>query len=148
MVLFMKKTTIMDLNGKLNKLGEYFKKNKNIIGIIIFGSYGSIYYSDNSDIDFGVVYKIKPNLFMELGVEDSISKILGTDNIDVVNLNNAPLIFRYNALSKGRVIYEEDSQILSDFFERTYLEFCDYKYDYVVSCSDYDDSLKENYVNG
>jgi len=86
-------TYLFRIEEKLDKLCETFKNYNKIIGVLIFGSYNTSYYNERSDIDFGIIYNDKNViLFDELSIEDSISKVLATDNIDAVNLNKAPLV--------------------------------------------------------
>lgn len=67
-------------------LVDYVKENPDILALYIFGSYGTEYQNENSDIDFAVLYERMPSLNDELSLEVKFSEILGTDDIDLINL--------------------------------------------------------------
>lgn len=48
---------------------------------------------------------------------DDLSEILKFEDIDLLNLNKANFLLRYNAVIKGRIIYEKDRKITEDFLE-------------------------------
>jgi len=47
------------IEQKLDQLNEVFEQYPNIIAVIVFGSYNTPYYNQNSDIDFGIIYSVK-----------------------------------------------------------------------------------------
>jgi hypothetical protein len=77
-----------------------------------------------------------------------MSEALGTDNIDVINLNKKPLSFKHKVLSTGRIIYENDYEKTSDFLEEVFRGYCDQEYDIREMNQQFDYSLKESYING
>lgn len=129
------------------QLQQFFSRNKNIVGVYIFGSYNTEYYNDNSDIDFGIVFDEKVELFNELEVADAMSEILGTDNIDVVNLKKTPVTFQHKAVSTGKLIYESDYKKMSDYLENIIKFYCDYQYNFETLQKEYTYALKEEYLN-
>ncbi|HYH01956.1 MAG TPA: nucleotidyltransferase domain-containing protein [Bacillota bacterium] len=122
-----------------------FKKYPEIVTVLLFGSYLTPFFTERSDLDFGVVFNGPVDLFVELSIETDLSLLLKTDKIDLVNLNQAPLILKYNAVAKGKIIYEADYIKTSDFLEAVYRDYCDFEPDYRQMCADFDESLKEDY---
>ena len=135
----------INIQARLTELPTIFAHYPQITGVILFGSYDTPFFTAESDLDFGVVYSQSVELFTELALEAEISQALGTDQVDLVNLNKAPLILKYNAVAKGRIIYEKDYERMSDFLEQVFAAYCDYEYDYRTLCADYDESLRESY---
>lgn len=131
-----------------DKLGMVFKDYDKILCVILFGSYNTEYYNRNSDLDFAIVYDGYVDIQYELELEIRISEILGTDNIDVINLNKKPLSFKHKVLSTGRIIYENDYEKTSDFLEEVFRGYCDQEYDIREMNQQFDYSLKESYING
>ncbi|NLK00284.1 MAG: nucleotidyltransferase domain-containing protein [Clostridia bacterium] len=105
----------------VSQLRAAFKKRKEVAGVFLFGSYGTEYETKFSDIDLGVVFlpEMKIGLTEELDLDAYLSLELGTDKLDVVNLNKAPIQLRFNAISQGELIYEADFIATRDFIEET-----------------------------
>ncbi len=57
---------------------------------------------------------------------DNLCQAAGLDNLDLVNLNRASLVIRNRAID-GVLLYERDPDRVSDFFERTWLRYWDFK---------------------
>ncbi len=70
----------------MHQLTAYVSSEPIILGVLIFGSYGTEYYNERSDIDFGIIFDddCPVELFKELEIEDRISTILQTDQVDAV----------------------------------------------------------------
>lgn len=141
---------LLRIEDKFQQLSAYFSAEPIILGVLIFGSYYTDYYNERSDIDFGIIYDDGRNvqLFKELEIEDNISQIVQTDRIDVINLNKSPLVFAHKALRTGKIIYERDPILVSDYLERIYNLYCDYEFVHRKFFKEYEDSLKEDYLNG
>lgn len=135
----------INLEQQILELTNLFREYSQVVCVVLFGSYNTQFFNQNSDLDFGVVFDRPVDLFVELEIETKLSQILGTDRIDLVNLSKAPLILKYNAIAKGKIIYEADYQKTSDFIENVYAKYCDYEFDYRNLCADFDHSLRESY---
>ncbi len=59
-------------------------------------------------------------------IDADISVILGSDKLDVVNLNKARVDICYQVLATGTIIYERDSIITADFVEKTLKHYFDH----------------------
>ncbi len=135
----------IDLTKQIQELRSLFQRHPEIIAAILFGSYNTPFFNERSDLDFGLIFDRSVELSTELNIEVEISELLGTDRIDLVNLNKAPLLLKYNAVAGGKIIYESDYEKTSDFLEKIYNEFCDFEYGYRNLCDDFDYSLRETY---
>jgi hypothetical protein len=53
----------------------------------------------------------------EVKIIDYLSKILNFEDIDLLNLNKANFMLKYNAVIRGKIIYEKDRNITDNFIE-------------------------------
>ncbi len=108
------------------ELNKYFASfQPEIILAILFGSYGTEQQRSDSDIDFAVLFNTKADIYIEMRLLSGLSELLGIENIDLVNLNKASVVVQHEALA-GRLIYEKDPIITSDYFEKIFKYYCDY----------------------
>lgn len=109
-----------------------FVKNKPIEIVYIFGSQATGEIKPLSDFDFAVLFaeQISSSKRFDLKLELIIflSKLLKTDKVDVVDLNSAPLTFRYSAIKPRRDIYTRSKTKRDEFELKTFQEFLDRVY--------------------
>ncbi|MCX8068198.1 MAG: nucleotidyltransferase domain-containing protein [Anaerolineae bacterium] len=79
---------------------------------------------------------------LDLGV--ALCEALGTERVDLVNLNRAHLPLRRRAI-RSRLLYERDSARVSDLIEETILRYTDCAPDLEAFYRDYDQVLQEAY---
>ncbi|MCX7904125.1 MAG: nucleotidyltransferase domain-containing protein [Caloramator sp.] len=114
----------------IQTLSDVFKRyGDNIIVAYLFGSVNNGNINSLSDIDIAILFKEMPKediIKLEFEVLDDISKHLKTEEIDLVNLNFAPLSVRYGVIKHKKILYYSDKQKVVDFeFEviKNYLDF-------------------------
>ncbi len=108
------------------ELKEYFASFQPEISLaILFGSYGSEQQRADSDLDFAVLFNTEADIYVEMKLLSGLSQLLGIENIDLVNLNRASIVIQHQALA-GRLIYEKDPIMTSDYFEKVIKYYCDY----------------------
>lgn len=117
---------LSSISKELEKLKSYLSDNPNIIAFYLFGSYGTEYQNQNSDIDFAVLYNKNVSLEEELTLEVKISEIFKRDDIDVINLNKAPLNLQHHVIYTGELLYCSNYVKLSDFKEKVFKYYGDY----------------------
>lgn len=141
---------LKDIDTLTAKLKKALEANNDIAAVYLFGSYGTDFQTEHSDIDLGIIFlpQIKAGLRKELELEVDLSLALGTDQIDVVNLNKAPIQLRYRAITEGRLIYEADYIATSNFLEETYRYYLDFAYHLNSFYRERNKALKEAYANG
>ncbi len=132
------------------KLQKALSSRDDVAAAYLFGSYGTEYETEYSDIDLGIIFLpgINADFKRELELEVALSLALGTDRLDVVNLNKAPIQLRYRAISEGRLIYEADYISTSDFIEKTLKYYLDYAYYLKSFFRERNKALKEAYTGG
>ena len=109
------------------KLKSYFKNRSDVVLAILFGSHGTEFQRNDSDIDFAILFDNKISMMEEMKILDELSSILSFENIDLLNLNKASVIMKFEALS-GQIIYERDFDETSDFMEKVFKTYGDITY--------------------
>ncbi len=117
---------LKSVEKEINELILYLTKNSNVIAFFIFGSFGTQYQNQNSDIDFAILYDKDITLKEELILEVKISEIFKRDDIDVVNLNKAPINLQHRVIYTGDLLYCRDKIKLADFKEKVFRIYGDY----------------------
>lgn len=111
---------------KRKRLSNLFKNHRpEILLVILFGSYQTEYQRPDSDIDFAILFQEKIGLKEEMNLLAQLSDILEYENVDLVNLNTAPITIQFNALG-GTIIYEKDYVLTSNYIEKVLKIYGDY----------------------
>ena len=106
------------LKQKTAALKRLFASDPRVLGVFLFGSQADGSATPRSDIDLAVLFDHNLSLKEELEFEVAVSLVLGTDDVDIVNLNCANLLLRSRAI-RGKLLYERDYVHVSDLIERT-----------------------------
>ncbi|AJA48558.1 nucleotidyltransferase [Clostridium pasteurianum DSM 525 = ATCC 6013] len=95
----------------------------------IFGSQATGKASKNSDVDIAVYFKNNYTNLEEAFIRGEIieeGKSFFKKNIDIVSLNNASLLLKYEIIHDGIVIKDDDER--GDFESLSLREYFDFKY--------------------
>ncbi|WDU82687.1 type VII toxin-antitoxin system MntA family adenylyltransferase antitoxin [Caloramator sp. Dgby_cultured_2] len=115
----------------IDTLGDVIKKyDDKIIVAYLFGSVNDGNINALSDIDIAILFKEMPKediINLEFEVSEDISKHLKTEEIDLVNLNFAPLSVRYGVIKNKKILYYSDKQKAVDFEFEVIKSFLDFK---------------------
>jgi predicted nucleotidyltransferase len=101
-----------------------FLKDKitNLEAVILFGSYAKNLADKNSDIDVAFLSKDKIfNLERWQLQEDLASKL--NKNIDLINLETATDVLKFQIASQGKVIYAADRQNVENYLDKIYTAY-------------------------
>ncbi|WP_213975641.1 type VII toxin-antitoxin system MntA family adenylyltransferase antitoxin [Tepidanaerobacter acetatoxydans] len=139
------KRSLENIKDKIQELITYIKQNENIVALYIFGSYGTEYQRATSDVDFAILFEASPTLFKELEIESDICQIFERDDIDVVNLNKAPIDIRHQVLYTGDLLFCRDEILLADFKEKVLNIYGDYGIVLKKFYDDFQEGLREKY---
>ena len=94
----------------------YFAKRDDIIFAYLFGSYAKDKQTYLSDIDIAVYMKENKHVFdKKLEILRDLSKILKTDNIDLVILNKAPISLLTKILANKAILIDKDPPVRHAF---------------------------------
>ena len=116
----------------LEKLKEIFKDYPYIASAYLFGSYASGKVNPMSDLDIAILLKDNASKGRELihkmdYMAYGIEKALQTKEVDLIELNNKGLIFQYNVLRTGKLIYDADPLFRINFVTRLITTYCDFE---------------------
>lgn len=97
----------------------------NVIAIVLFGSYGNVYETEQSDLDLAILSQSKLDVVALWDLSQNIATELNKD-VDLIDLRSASTVFRFQVLSTGKLIYCSNQREFA-FFENTayamYLNF-------------------------
>lgn len=113
------------LKRRLPELKQLFEGDPRVLGVWLFGSQADGTATPQSDIDLAVLFDRELTWDEQMGFEVAVCEILRTDDVDVVDLRRVKLPLRAYAVT-GKVLYERDYAGVSDFIERTLIEYYDY----------------------
>ncbi|NLX90166.1 MAG: nucleotidyltransferase domain-containing protein [Firmicutes bacterium] len=149
MVRLSKAPKMINIDPHLDAIRNYFADRKDVAAAFLFGSYGTQYQTPLSDIDMAVLFvpNAAVNLEVELSILADLSNITGEEDINLVVLNKATLPLQFEVLSTGKVLVQK-GLYLEDFHEYVCKHYADYKIDLDQFNQDYDDALREMYLNG
>jgi predicted nucleotidyltransferase len=133
---------------QLAQLQPIFEEHPDIAAVYLFGSQVDGYALPWSDIDLGMLWKEPVAFAKELALDTEISLALGTDSVDVVNLNKAPLPLQHRAISRGILLYEGAPDRLSIFLEETMRRYFDFRPLLEMYHREFAKSLDHDYAHG
>lgn len=137
------------VNEKEEELRKYFAGEEDIMAAYLFGSHGSEDETPLSDIDFAVLFRQdeNPGIMREMEIMAALSRILKVENIDFVNLNNAPIRLQHEIISSGKLLYEKDKETVSDFIYYVLTYAYDEKIRAKKYYREYEKALKKEYLD-
>lgn len=138
---------MQQLEKRIDGLAVLLAAVPDVQAVFLFGSYGTAFQTPLSDIDFAVYFNRAQTLKDEAALMSRLATALDTDQIDLVNLNKAPLALCFRAISEGRIIYERNPAATNDFIESVIRDYQDFAITMFKFYRDYDDSLREAYLD-
>lgn len=111
--------SIIDVN--IEKLIEEF----NISLIYVFGSYAKGTNTENSDLDIGILINGDTSPMTRLSVLNEMVGILDREDIDLIILNEADEVLKFQVIKYGKLIYVRDLTEKVLFEARTMSEYMD-----------------------
>ncbi|MGM0499931.1 MAG: type VII toxin-antitoxin system HepT family RNase toxin [Bacillota bacterium] len=96
---------------------DFLKREANVKLAYIFGSYGTKYQNTYSDLDLAVLFDDPPEMLEQMELAARLELKLGKYDIDLINLNNVKLAFKYEVVRSGELIYSRDEIETAEFKE-------------------------------
>ncbi len=96
-----------DIFQRMDLLTDFLKEDSKIIFAYLFGSLAKNHRKPLSDVDLGIYVKDIKKLD-DLSFYNKVSKILRTDEVDLVVLNTAPISLTGRILQKKRILIDKD----------------------------------------
>jgi len=133
------------LGKQMKKLKEYFNKKNEILTVYIFGSHGTTYENERSDIDFGILFDNEISLMQVLTIAGEIEMIIGKE-VDLVDFNKVNILLKYKIIKTGEIIFERDDLKTANLKEKVLKEYFDFGFKLKKMKEDFRESLREEYV--
>jgi predicted nucleotidyltransferase len=115
-----------------------------IEAVFLFGSQADGYVRPDSDIDLGLLLTEPLSLMARLDLEVQLCQALDRDDVDVVYLHDAPIALRFRAI-QGQILYERIPDRVSDFMQRTMVEYYDFQHVLNTYEREFARSLEQDY---
>ncbi|MGA8163565.1 MAG: nucleotidyltransferase domain-containing protein [Waddliaceae bacterium] len=85
-----------------------------VMGIYLFGSYGTLNETKTSDLDLAILFKKSPNNVELWNFSQEIASLINRE-VDLVDLNRASLVFQFQVLTTGKRVYCKDENACEQF---------------------------------
>ncbi|MGC8654504.1 MAG: type VII toxin-antitoxin system MntA family adenylyltransferase antitoxin [Candidatus Kryptoniota bacterium] len=110
------------------KIVEYFSNMSHIAAVYLFGSAIRVGFELAEDIDIAVLFETEgiPDGFRRIEMQENLSDYLKKE-VDLVVLNSAPVILRYQVLKKGKLLILKNRKVKNEFFVSTLNQYFDLK---------------------
>jgi len=122
----------LDVTNRIPELINRISQDKEIIALFTFGSLANGELNPLSDLDFGVFVSNKldqdTRFDKHLNLIGLFNKVLETDEVDLILMNDAPMRFSYNIISSGKLLFCADSGAITEFIEKTIKVYLDFRY--------------------
>ncbi len=124
------KVDFTNFSQKLLDFQEALKKHApGLVSAYLFGSSAQGDMKPLSDIDIALLFdKAVEYKFIETNILIDAMRILGTEEIDLVVLNEAPLHLRYSILRNKRIIFCSDPIKRVNFETDSIMEYLDFRH--------------------
>ncbi|MHB1680589.1 MAG: type VII toxin-antitoxin system MntA family adenylyltransferase antitoxin [bacterium] len=101
-------------------IADYLKsKIQNLRAVIIFGSFANNSENKYSDIDIAFLSSEKISNIKRWEFQEELASILNRD-VDLVDLENASDVFKFQIASQGIVIYADNSKNIELYLDKIY----------------------------
>jgi predicted nucleotidyltransferase len=140
----------IDVDDRLPDLVETLRSVEGLVAAYLFGSYGTAYQTPLSDVDIALVFRddAVPDFEADLRLLGTITSALAEDDVSIVILNGADVIFQFRVLETGRPLLVTDSTALADFSARVFSRHADFRIDYDRFLQEYDEARVARYGSG
>jgi predicted nucleotidyltransferase len=113
------------MHDRMQVLAQYLADIGETILAYLFGSQVTGTAGPQSDHDIALLVR-SPSLDLQARLAHEIRVILGTDRVDVVFLNRAPVELAYAAIAQGRLLYERSVADRVEFEAKVMSLYADY----------------------
>ncbi|MGD8750842.1 MAG: nucleotidyltransferase domain-containing protein [Anaerolineales bacterium] len=103
---------------------KVFESNPNVVAAWVFGSAKEGKIRPGGDLDLSVLFDKSPSLDERVELLIQLQRALNIDDVDLVVLNDASPITRFEAVS-GRLIFSRDASKQAEFVSLTAREYED-----------------------
>lgn len=112
----------------LQSAGQAIAGDPRVLAVWGFGSQARGEAGAASDLDLAVLLDREISLADELRLRSRVTEALRRDDVDLVVLNSAPPLLRYEVVAAGRRLFARDEEAADRFEERAMRECFDTAY--------------------
>lgn len=117
----------MLLSGdQVDHLRQVCAEEPQVLAVFLFGSQVNGYATPHSDVDLAILLEEELTLEEWLELEVGLCQALERDDLDLLSLGHASINMRFRAIS-GCLLYERVPDRVSDFIQRTLVEYYDFQ---------------------
>ena len=122
---------MVSLLKNLANLATLLASRREVVAIYLFGSHARGEANHLSDIDIALL--LRPDLPEEamwrlgLRLNAEVCNILGTENVDVIVLNTAPLEAQFEIIRTGKLLHSSDENIRTEYEVQMMNAYWDFK---------------------
>jgi len=117
-----------NIEQTLPKVALYLQSRENVLFAYLFGSLAQKKPMPLSDVDIAVYLSEDKKIFQnKMDILGKLIDILETDEVDLVLLNNAPLMLRMKVLQNKKIIADNNPFLRHQYESltmREYFDFC------------------------
>ena len=121
-----------NVKKKVHEVVRLLDDDHDVIALYAFGSLANQTLKPLSDLDFGVLLNgrlgKKQRFEKELELIGVFTDTFQTDEIDLINMNDAPMRMAFEILKTGKILTCKNTQDLIDFRERLVKKYLDFKF--------------------
>ncbi|MDD2511224.1 MAG: nucleotidyltransferase domain-containing protein [Syntrophomonas sp.] len=135
----------INIEDKLPDLKKFLASREEILAAYLYGSYGSEYQTNLSDVDIAILVSgsVRADLAYQLDLAAHIADLLEEEDLDILILNTASIVMQFEVLSTGKLLFERNHELLCDFLERVLKEYGDFQIDLKQFYHEYDETLRK-----
>ena len=115
-----------DVSDKLNRLKDFWDKEKNVLLVYLFGSLAE--KKKANDIDLAILFNKKLSYKNISELSEKLYKRIGTQRVDIVDLMRASPVFKFNITTSGKLLFKRQIDTANDFELRVIKEHMDTTY--------------------
>lgn len=108
------------------KLADYFASASGTLLVFLFGSAASGMMTKDSDIDVGILFEDRPDVFEVNKLASDLNARFKRD-IDIAVLNSASPVLKMQVLRNGTLVYAKDKKFYNQFYVDTLNQYDDLK---------------------
>ena len=136
----------VDISQIYGEVASWAASFPQLEALLLFGSYARQEETPLSDVDLAYLLEegLDPSIEAELDPKlyDGISRLLGTDEITLLNLAKAPISIAFSVLQEGKVLFSHCPERLRAFQERALILYPEVHRLRVEALAEFEKSLK------
>jgi len=102
-----------DIVDRLDMVKVFWEESNDIFLVYLFGSLAE--EKNANDIDLAILFNTKPSYEKITELLERLYKLIGTQRIDIANLNRAGPVFKFNIITSGKLLYMKDVDTVNTF---------------------------------